>query len=230
VHASGKPHTKTPLSPRKAGVPLLAWLGIAVPVVVLGGLILLGTSGALNAWERSRLGPLHRAAWDGDVAECERLVKEGSAVDATDGGGVTALSWAVFHCNVDVVRKLIELGADANHVDNRGRLTPLMYTATTLRGHKLHGSQEQRTEIAHLLIRHGADVNRAMGDGRTIGSGQTTLHFAAKDKNVDLVRVLVAAGADPNLKESHGWTPLDIAKFPDYAPNDEVIRALESAR
>ena len=56
----------------------------------------------------------------------------------------------------------------------------------------------------------------------------TALHFAAMDKNAALVRMLLAAGADRNAKEMpNGWTPLEVAKFPHYAPNEEVIRALE---
>jgi ankyrin repeat protein len=172
-------------------------------------------------------GALIDAARDGDAAKCEQLVKGGVPVDAVDGDGVTALSWAVFYCKVDVVRKLIELGADVNHVDRRGAFTPLMYTATTLRGHFLRGTQDQRNEIARLLIQHGADVNHAMGDGGAIGSGQTTLHFAAADTNVGLVRTLLAAGGNPNVKSNQGYTPLVVAKFPDYAPNNEVISALQ---
>lgn len=183
----------------------------------------------MNAWQHSKLGPLHQAACDGDVAECKRLVKGGLSVDAMDDDGVTALSWAVFYCKTDVVRKLIELGADVNHIDKRaaGPFTPLMYTATTLRGRNLKGTQEQRNEIARLLIQHGSDVNHAMGDGSAVGHGQTTLHFAAADKNAGLVRMLLAAGANPNMKSNQGYTPLNVAKFPDYAPNDEVIAALQ---
>jgi hypothetical protein len=70
-------------------------------------------------------------------------------------------------------------------------------------------------------------VNHAMGDGSAIGDVQTTLHFAAEDKNAGLVRILLAAGAKRDVKSNQGYTPLDVAKFPDYAPNDEVISELE---
>ena len=202
-------------------------VALAFGLVVL---VLKGVGSGLNAWEHSKLPALHQAASDGNVGECERLVKGGLSVDTTDDDGETALSWAVFYCQTDVVRKLIELGANVNHVDKRvdGPFTPLMFTGTTLRGRFLKGTQAQRNEIARILIEHGADVNRAIGDGRMAGSGQTMLHFAAKDKNAALVKMLLAAGANRNAKEiPNGWTPLDVAKFPDYAPNDEVIAALQ---
>lgn len=124
------------------------------------------------------------------------------------------------------MKKLMEMGADVNHVNEMG-FTPLMYTATPLRGHNLRGSEAERNEIAALLISHGADVNHGLGDGHILGDGQTVLHFAAARKNTDLVRLLLSAGANRNLKSNDGYTPLDIAKFPDYAPNDGVIHLLE---
>lgn len=169
-------------------------------------------------------GPLIDAACDGNVARCEQLVKRGFPVDATDSEGDTALDWAIYYCNVDVVRKLVELGANVNHAD-KWNFTPLVYTATTLRGHRLRGTQDERNEIARMLIQNGANVNHRTGTAR--GDGQTTLHFAATDRNAGLVRLLLDAGANRNAKDASGWTPLDVARFPDYAPNDEVIRALE---
>lgn len=171
--------------------------------------------------------PLIAAACEGIADRCESLVKSGIPVDANDRGKNTALTWAVFYCKAGVVKKLLEMGADVNHANERG-FTPLMYTATSLRGHNLRGSEAERNEIAALLISNGADVNHGMGDGRIQGSGQTVLHFAAARKNTDLVRLLFSAGANRNLKSNDGYTPLDIAKFPDYAPNYGVIHLLEN--
>lgn len=171
---------------------------------------------------------LIEAAKAGNASECARLVKSGAAVDAPDAEGVTALGWAVFNCKPATVHALLELGADANHRDHRGGFTPLMYTGTPLRGHRLYGSQVDRIAIAQQLIQRGADVNQTVGDGHTSGDGQTALHFAAKSKSAGLVKILLASGARRDAKDTHGLTPLDVAKFPDYAPNDKVIDLLST--
>jgi uncharacterized protein len=193
--------------------------------------VLLAALAAVMAGGCSKKSPavdLINAACAGNAAECERLVKGGVPVDATDGDGDTALIWAVAECKIDVVRKLIELGADVNHAEHEQRHgTPLLYTVIPLRGRRVTGPQKERNEIARLLILHGADVNHAMGDGRLIGDGATALHYAASDKNPELVRMLLAAGANRNVKSNQGYTPLDVAKFSDWAPNTEVINALE---
>jgi ankyrin repeat protein len=41
--------------------------------------------------------------------------------------------------------------------------------------------------------------------------GRTELHYAALENKVDLVRSLLAAGADPSAKDKTGWTPLHAA-------------------
>ena len=193
--------------------PLLLLVGVAI--VLAAGCARKGSGAALI-----------EAASEGDSSRCERLVRRGVFVDATDADGDTAMDWAIYYCHADAVRTLLKLGADVNHADS-GNFTPLLYTAAPLRGRFLRGTQAERNEIAQMLIRHGADVNHAMGDGHLIGSGQTTLHFAAIDRNADLVRTLLASGANPNVKSNQGYTPLDVAKFPNYAPNNEVINALE---
>jgi len=172
------------------------------------------------------------AAYDGDAAKCQQLIKSGVPIDGTDEEGDTALDWAIYGHKTEAVRKLIELGADVNHTDRRPGyqtgFTPLMYTATPLRGRKFHDPETMlvRNQIAQLLIQHGADVNGATKFGSEDSGGQTALHFAVMNENPELVRMLLAAGADKNAKDQRGHTPLDYAKFPDFA-NAEVSNALE---
>ena len=157
------------------------------------------------------------AASNGDVKSVVGLIK-GVPFDATDEDGETSLHWATSGCHMDVVQQLIDLGANVNYVDHAGR-TPLMVTATALRGKGYSAdTMPIRNQIAALLIKHGADVNRADEGGRT------ALHCAVGDRNPDLIRMLLAAGADKSTKDSQGYTPLYLARSWGY---DQAAAALE---
>lgn len=106
-------------------------------------------------WQYYHLSPLHRAAYDGDIVKCERLVKAGAPIDATDDAGYTALNHAVWRGHIDAARMLIAFGADANKPDLFGRILLERFETTTGRDHPL-GTPEQRAEIAKLLRSHGA--------------------------------------------------------------------------
>jgi ankyrin repeat protein len=56
------------------------------------------------------------------------------------------------------------------------------------------------------------------------------LHKAADEGNHDVAEVLLEAGADPNLTNGSGDTPLDVAEeaegmFGDYEKTESVIRS-----
>lgn len=59
-------------------------------------------------------------------------------------------------------------------------------------------------EAAGLLLERGAEVD-AFGRGWMTG---TALHSAVSRMRTEVVRLLLAAGANPNVRQSHGWTPL----------------------
>ena len=146
------------------------------------------------------------AACDADVETLRRLLAEGVSPDATDFntfiyGANTALHylcrWEANNCVADdrvaCIKLLIDAGANLEAVDLNGH-TPLQFAANFA-----------NAEIVSLLLDAGANVN-AVSD-----LGSTALHLAA----LDCVEVLLAAGADINVRDNSGRTPFDNALSSD---------------
>jgi ankyrin repeat protein len=104
---------------------------------------------------------------------------------------ITSLSWE----RVDIIRCLVERGADAAAQDNNG-LTPLHLASSW--GHM---------ELACLLVEHGADVTAQSKHGLT------PLHLALKHEYVEVARFLVEHGADATARHNNGLTPLHLTSF-----------------
>jgi ankyrin repeat protein len=119
-----------------------------------------------------------------------------------------------------VVNLLLAAGADVHAKDDSGR-TPLMWTAQRYQGAPTEA-------IARSLLRAGAAVDARDDEGRT------ALHYAVaanpqrpyQKPDLEMVRMLVAAGADPNGPASDGSTPLALAR----SIGDEPTIALLEAR
>ena len=151
---------------------------------------------------------LWAAHWN-DVAMVERLLAAGANVNAADDHGVTALERAAENASLAMVETLLAAGANANAALASG-LAPLMTAART-------GS----VEVVRALIAHGADVNAAVTDTRS-----TALMWAVSEPHPEIVRVLLAAGADPAISTFKGFTPL---MFAARNGDVETARALIAA-
>ena len=87
----------------------------------------LGLAAATMLFAGSALGdtPLHEAAQSGNAASCERLIKAGADVNATDPDyGLTPLHEAARKGYADIVHALLVGGADPDAKNNNGQ-TPL---------------------------------------------------------------------------------------------------------
>ena len=64
-------------------------------------------------------------------------------------------------------------------------------------------AEEPSIEVIEFLLRHGVAVNRA-----DAGQGWTALHFAVQAGNIGIIRLLLESGADPDLQDGFGNSPL----------------------
>ena len=140
--------------------------------------------------------------------------------------GCTPLLRATIAGDVEVVRSLLDKGADPN-ISGMG-LTPFLIAAgvgTGGRGTGLASSTSTggppNTAIMDLLLEHGADVNAQVTGTQTYSlrisrapsstEGMTALHVAAQKGRADEVRYLLAKGAKTDLLDSNGRKPIDLA-------------------
>ncbi|HEY5666148.1 MAG TPA: ankyrin repeat domain-containing protein, partial [Gammaproteobacteria bacterium] len=139
---------------------------------------------------------LMTAARTGVPAALEALLDAGAAVNARESGfEQTALMIAVREGNPAAARLLIDRGAE---VDARTRAGPAPAFTPPCKGTGC-GSEG-------VGINRGGLPDRGRRDAAQ--GGMTALLYAARDGSTDMVRLLVAAGADLELPEANGIRPL----------------------
>ncbi|XP_014677172.1 PREDICTED: putative ankyrin repeat protein RF_0381 [Priapulus caudatus] len=129
--------------------------------------------------------PLMMAVSKGEEAMVQMLLSHGTDANAADWQAHTSLHHAACVGRLDIVRLLLEAGADPNVDDAESGVTPLMWAV----------SKGEET-VVQMLLSHGADANAADWQAHT------SLHHAACFDRLDIVRLLLEAGADPNAAET----------------------------
>ncbi len=142
---------------------------------------------------------LHEAARRGDVAAVRTLLDAGVPVDIKSEYGATALSFACDKGRAEVVKLLIERGADINVADTFYQATPIVWAASNGHG-----------EVVRLLVDAGADAAGALG-------------MAVQRDKLDVVRAVLASG---KVKPESLSGTLAAAKAAGKA---EVVKLLEEA-
>src|SRR5438874_3385318 len=117
--------------------------------------------------------------------------------------GDTALHIAAAAYRTEVVRTLLDLGADV-HARNRFGDQPLHAAAVGIPGSRAWNPSAQAATIL-CLIEAGADPNAA--DKR----GVAPLHRAVRTRCATAVRTLLECGADPTRCNKSGSTPMLLA-------------------
>jgi ankyrin repeat protein len=149
--------------------------------------------------------PLHVAVIKNNLPLAACLLKFKADPNATELGQATPLHLAVALGEIPLAELLLKQGADPNrlaqNVNGGGwnGSAPLMLV--------LPPGNFNRT-MAELLVRHGANVNFTIIND----ANRTLLHQAALRGQRDAVDFLVNAGAEVNVLDEYGSTPLDYAK------------------
>jgi len=133
---------------------------------------------------------LYTAAQFGFAKLVRILLAHGASIDLADNEGATALHIAAEDGNLEVVSLLMKMGADLDHSRNDG-CTPLQLAA-----------QNNRSNVVNLFISHEAQLNLVNNQGFN------PLHTAAFNDHPEVCAILIAAGLDPAIQDSNGWTAL----------------------
>jgi len=139
---------------------------------------------------------IHEAIALDEYATTLSFLKNGADVNARNDSGETLLHIAVQYGHIEMVRLLLEQGANVSATDN--------YSSHALSYALVSGSNH--VSIVHLLLRYGANPNQAEGSGE-----DTPLIEATGADMAEMVRTLLDAGAEINATNKFGYTALMIA-------------------
>jgi ankyrin repeat protein len=189
---------------------------------------------------------LHKAADNNDVAAIKKLLADGAEIDARDASGATALLVATHGNRIEAAKALIEAGADVNAKDRiedspylyagaRGHLAILKMTlarGADLKSINRYGgtalipaSERGHVETVRTLIEAGVAVDHVNKLGWTALLEAIILSDGG-ERHQRIVELLVKAGANVNLADGNGTTPLQHARTRGY---DVIARTLVAA-
>ena len=179
----------------------------------------------------------------GNPAVMRELVKLGGNIDAQDSESNNALYVAVTMNKTEMVKLILELGADVNLKAEGGRnvltyaammaskmvdagrdLDPEILTTLVKAGADYTDAMAVAfatgaAELAHTILNAGADPDTIVGD-----TGKTFMMYAVMSGG-EIVSVLLGHGADPNICDSSGHSPLMMAVL-DEETDPSVIDVL----
>ncbi len=148
---------------------------------------LLAAGPDLDIFDAASVGRTERVA--------ELLDRDPSLLNAYSSDGFYPLGLAAFFAHPDTVRLLVSRGADVAQV-----------ARNPMKVQPLHAAAAGRSfEAVQLLVDAGAPVNGKQE------KGWAPLHEAVRQGNVELVRYLLAHGADPKLQNDEGTSAIGLA-------------------
>ncbi|XP_055087843.1 protein phosphatase 1 regulatory subunit 12A isoform X4 [Periophthalmus magnuspinnatus] len=163
---------------------------------------------------------LHQACIDDNVDMVTFLVEHGANINQPDNEGWIPLHAAASCGYMDIAEYLISQGANVGVVNSEGE-TPLDIAEEEAMEELLQNEinrqgvdiEAARKEEERVMLR---DARQWLNSGqiqdvRHAKSGGTALHVAAAKGYVEVLKLLIQAGYDVNIKDYDGWSPLHAA-------------------
>ena len=189
---------------------------------------------------------LHRAAHLGDAALIRQLVADGADLTVREAHGRTPVHVAAFASHEAAIAALAEAGADMNALEdglydavtiaavaddpemlsaalaagNRADLVTSVYDGTAL----IAAAHLGHAEVVRRLIAAGAPLDHVNNLGWTALIEAVVLGDGGP-AHVATARALLEAGADPDIPDRTGATPLQLARQRGYAGMADLIAA-----
>ena len=171
------------------------------------------------------MGSIHDAAANGDLDAVKRIVEQDPQLVNQDD----EYEWRpIFHAGLrrryDVVKYLIDCGADlaahdgyvmhySGEVPDNKEVVSLLVSYGGLDAHTTPSSEPARQFIYAVFLANAPRVKSMLGDNAELAQeryarGDTALHHAARNGDIEIVEQLVSCGADVNARSDHEHFPL----------------------
>jgi ankyrin repeat protein len=206
--------------------------------------VLIEHGAKIDAHSASGFTPLLFAAREGDVETTQLLLTKGVDINESSQEGATPLMVATARGHVDLALFLLDRGASPDGNARVLGYTPLHWAVMTFENNPIvyanvrpigewdaiSGIPDRSKKIALInsLLAHGAKVDalttkpllfQAPPPGGALtfvpGPGLTPFFMAAASADAEVMRLLVASGADPSVKSPSGQTALMVATSAD---------------
>ena len=163
---------------------------------------------------------LFAACMRGHVGVVKALLDAGADVDARDREDRTALLALAAEksdkVKIEVVCMLLGKGADVEVKDSIGR-TPLLWAATN-----------GNLRLVEALLSGSGGLERKVNISASNNRGRTALHLAAESNHEEMVKLLLANGADSRAVSDGGWTALHNAAQSGHAGATALLLASDA--
>jgi len=198
----------------------------------------------INAQDNEKQTPLHLAAQFDNMEIAKILIDSGADIERKDKHGKTPLALAAENKHWLTARMLLQSGADPMTEDEFGQ-RPIRWLAKkcfgeiakdgelsmcldirSIKNATLHMAASMGSAlVTNIILEHSANPSVLFKFDNNMSASGTALCAAVTNNHPGLVKLLLQHGADPNIPDANGWTPLHLAIWKNHS---EMVKTLLS--